>query len=158
MRKAIFCILFAMSFVIFAACGGVNEKGGVEDFEFFIRFGVFGQSSYDSATGVLIKTADTIERSPEDYKTVFILSSELRAEIYGIISDLNIENYPDEFEPYEYEGQTIASSPSRTIILTVGDKTVSCISISLGGSSENPKGDKFLQATDRITEIIENSE
>ena len=97
-----------------------NAPTGADDHtDFFLRWGVFGISSYDSKTGVLIKTTDVFNRSPDDYKTSLTLSDAQRLRIDELINELDIESYPDEYDPYLAEdGTTIESSPSATIVLS----------------------------------------
>ena len=126
--------------------------------DFFLRWGVFGISSYDSKTGVLIKTTDVIEHSPDDYKTALTLSNTQRLRIDELLNELDIESYPDEYDPYlADDGTTIETSPSTTIVLTVGGKTVACRGVSLGGPAGTEKGKNFLDTIDEITSIITSS-
>jgi len=137
-----------------------NAATGADDHtDFFLRWGVFGISSYDSKTGVLIKTTDVFNRSPDDYKTSLTLSDAQRLRIDELINELDIESYPDEYDPYLAEdGTTIGSSPSATIVLTAGGKTITCSGVSLGGAAGTEKGKEFLDTIGEITSIITSSD
>ncbi len=124
-----------------------------DDFDFSLRFNTFGTSYYDSKTGTLIKTNDVINRSAEEYKTIFLLSDEQKAEIKKAVEELNIESYPDKYNPYG----PLSSAPSETMIFTVGDKTISCEGVSLGGEAEDEKAQKFLDVINMIKKYIYSS-
>ena len=67
--------------------------------------------------------------------------------------------YPDVYDPFETEdGATVSSSPSQTIVLTVGDKTISCPDVALGGASASPRGQEFLKAVDAIVEMLTSTD
>jgi len=162
MKRIISLILVAVFAVIAASCGKSSTTSvtdGDKSLDFSLRWGVFGISSYNSKTGELIKTTDVIERSPDEYKTTFILSDEQRGYVSKILTDLKFSTYPDEFDPYmNDDGSTVMSSPSSTIILTVGDKTISCRDISLVGRAGSEMGERFLTAVGKITELLTSSE
>ena len=169
-RIVSFALILALAGVLFASCGKTSDTdlnpGHTvapadlgETYNFSIRWGVLGQSSYNSKTGVLIKTTAVIDRSPDDYKTTLILSEEQHEYVSKILQKLGYAEYPDEFDPYLTEdGQTIRSSPSDTIILTVGLKTISCVDISLFGTPGTERGARFIDAVDKIIEMITSSD
>ena len=135
-----------------------NSETGKKQFEnhidFSLNWNILGKSFYDSKTGILIKTDDVIERAPEDYRTELKLSESQRNRIDDILKNLDIESYPDEFDPYKAGDECLTSSPSRDLILKVGEKTVSCKEIALYGSSQSERGQKFLNAVEEIIDII----
>ena len=83
-----------------------------EDFSFSLNWGVEGISSYDSATGKLVKDNEAyyVAEFTTDY-TFKALDIEY---IYILLMDLNIDKYPDEYAP-----NINPTSPSEKIILTV---------------------------------------
>ena len=90
-----------------------NSTAGVpEDFSFALTWGVYGISSYDSVTGRLVKTTDATQ--PADYVTYYELTEEDREYIYNLIYALDVDSYPDTYDP----GNGM-SKPSMTLILTV---------------------------------------
>lgn len=125
----------------------------VDTLSFSLVWGCYGISSYDSETGRLVKTTDAT--NPEDYITTLQLDGTQQFEIQELLWDLDIEEYPDEYDPH---GGGLASSPSMTLILTVrsGDqiKTVRAENIALTFESNDPKGQKFLDVCKGIRDIL----
>lgn len=123
---------------------------------FSLTWNTYGISSYDSATERLVKTTDAT--NPEDYVTTLQLTEAQKFEIWKLLWDLDIETYPDEYNPHG----DLASSPSMTLILTLrnGDniKTVRAKDIALSYESNNPKGQKFLDVCKRIQDILTATE
>jgi len=129
-----------------------------EDFDFSLTWGCYGISSYDSKSGVLVKTTDATH--PEDYVACYKLSEEEKQQIYEIIRTLNPEDYPDVYDPQEGE---CMSEPSMTLVLTVKsngtEKAISAKDIAYAFTAKNKKGQAFLTACDRIkTLLIETEE
>lgn len=127
-----------------------------EDFAFSIVWNTYGISSYDSATGRLVKTTDAT--NPDDYVTTLELSGEDMEEIWHIINDLGMENYPEEYDPFE----GVSSVPSQTIILsTVTDgaqEEIRCEDIAIASDSTTKKGRAFLAAVNDIINVIESTD
>ncbi len=127
------------------------------NFEFSLTWGCYGISSYDSKTERLVKTTDAAR--PEDYITTYSLTTEQWLKIINCFSELNIESYPDEYDPH---GGTLSSDPSMTLTLTVrsGDfsKTVTARDIALTYECEDPKGQKFLDVCKVIRDILTSSD
>ncbi|MGN0628618.1 MAG: hypothetical protein ACI4IW_03200 [Oscillospiraceae bacterium] len=127
-----------------------------EDFAFSIVWNTYGISSYDSATGRLVKTTDAT--NPDDYMTTLELSGKDMEEIWHIINNLGMENYPEEYNPVE----GASSVPYQTIILsTVTDgaqKEIRCEDIAIASESATKKGRAFLTAVRDIINIIESTD
>ena len=127
-----------------------------EDFEFSLTWGCSGISSYDSATGKLVKTTDAT--NPDDYVTYYELSDEEKQLIYEHIRSLNPKSYPDEYDPHINQ----ASSPPMTLILSVNvngaQKTIKAENISLSFDSRSIKGQKFLTACENIIALLKDTE
>ena len=153
--KKLFCILCVLCLLAAVGCAGPEEKKPAEvpaDFSFAITWNVYGVSSYDSATGRLVKTTDAAH--PEDYATEYRLTQEERAEIYALLTDLSLERYPDEYDPDPGQG----SSPSETLILTVrengAEKTVVCRGVAIGGTGKDAMGKAFRAAIKKISGLL----
>ena len=84
-----------------------------EDFSFSLVWGAYGTSSYDSRTGKLVKTTDATH--PEDYVTYLHLSGETLDYFYGLLRDLDVEAFPDEYDPDRH----IMCEPSSALTVTV---------------------------------------
>ena len=83
-----------------------------EDFSFSLNWGVEGISSYDSATGKLVK--DNEAYYVVEFTTDYTFKGLDMEYIYILLMDLNIDKYPDEYAP-----NVNPISPSEKIILTV---------------------------------------
>ena len=127
-----------------------------DNLSFSLTWNTYGISSYDSATGKLVKTTDAT--NPEDYVTTLELDGTPLFEIWELLWELDIETYPDEYNPHG----GLASSPSMTLILTLreGDKvkTVRADDIALSYESDDPKGQKFLDTCKGIQDILTATE
>ena len=141
--------------------GNGNMDGAVntdvpDNLSFSLTWNTYGISSYDSATGKLVKTTDAT--NPEDYVTTLELDGTQLFEIWELLWELDIETYPDEYNPHG----GLASSPSMTLILTLreGDKvkTVRAEDIALSYESDDPKGQKFLDTCKAIRDILTATE
>ncbi|MBR6557496.1 MAG: hypothetical protein IKT70_00635 [Clostridia bacterium] len=133
-----------------------------DDFFFSLRFGTYGESSYDSQSGKLIKTRNSTH--PEDYDTTLTLTEEEMREIYGLIRKININTYPDNYDPINPPDaeDKLMSIPYTTLSLTarygVIPKTVHCEEVAFGGGGYDEKSRAFLDCVYRIRDIIVNSE
>ena len=127
-----------------------------DDFSFSLVWGVFGISSYDSKTGKLVKTTDATD--PDDFVTYYHLTDEERAYVYGLIRELDINSYPDTYNPMP----GMMSKPSATLILTVfvdgEEKTVRAEDISLMYRSDNERGQAFLDTCSAISNMLTETE
>ena len=121
-----------------------------EDFRFALVWGVYGISSYDSQTGKLVKTTDT--KTPEKYITTLTLDEDEMQMIYGLISSLNLNAYPKEYDPFNdpKSESKVYQTPSVTWEIQVFAKgkeyVISCPNIA-GGT---PKG-----YNDRATAFVD---
>ena len=138
--------------------GDGNVDGAVgtdvpDNLSFSLTWNTYGISSYDSATGKLIKTTDAT--NPEDYITTLQLDGQQLFGIWELLWELDIETYPDEYDPHSGE---LSSDPSMTLILTLRDgdkvKTVRAEDIALTYESNDPKGQKFLDTCKGIRDIL----
>ena len=121
------------------------------DFSFALTWNCYGVSSYDSATGKLVKTTDATH--PEDYVTCHALTDGEREYVYNLNCDLDVNSYPDEYDPGNG-----GSEPPMTLILTVRaggvEKTIRAEHISLLFESENEKGQRFLSTCKDICNML----
>ena len=124
---------------------------------FSITWGTYGISSYDSKTGTLIKTKDATY--PEVYSANRMLTDEQYDKIWNLIESLDIESYPDDYDPHYGE---LRSTPTLTLILTVEsdtvNKTVTAENIALTYKSDFKKGQKFLDVFKEIESILTSTE
>ena len=130
-----------------------------EDFAFSIVWGTYGISSYDSKTGKLVKTKDATDVSK--YTCTVYLAEDQMAEAYRILlSDINIFQYPDRYDPFNAPGAEIrvASEPNQTIIISVTadgrTKTVTCSEVAFGASEYCEEARTFMRAENEIVALI----
>ena len=104
---------------------------------FSLVWNTYGISSYDSKTGVLVKTKDATDVSR--YTTELRLTSDELAACYNaLFVEINIMDYPDKYDPFNAPGATsrFMSEPNQTIIITATadgvTKTVKCEGIAFG--------------------------
>lgn len=129
-----------------------------DDLDFSISFNNGGESSYNSKTKVLTKTEwGYIKRTPEEYKTLLVLNDEQKAVVKEALDSININDYPDSYNPFEEDKNYICSVPSESVSLRIGNKTVVCNDISYDSISENDKGKKFMTAVSTIKKVIKES-
>ena len=130
-----------------------------DDFSFTIVWGTYGISSYDSKTGVLIKSKDATDVSR--YTTTYKASNEVLFKIYELLFDkIKINSYPDEYDPFNSpDAETrISSSPNQTIIISVTaygeEKTVRCENICFGSKGYDERATQFLEAEFAIVDFL----
>lgn len=122
------------------------------NYSFSLTWNTYGTSSYDSKTGTLIKSSDAT--NPKDYTTNLNLNEQQYAAIWKLIQGLDIESYPDEYNPH-VNG---SSEPYMTLILSVKadgiDKTVTVPETVISYETNNKKGQKFLDVCKGIRDIL----
>ena len=140
-----------------------KEKAGVSsvstnypNYSFSLTWNTYGISSYDSKTGTLIKTSDAT--NPKEYTTNLKLTEQQYSAIWKLIKGLDIESYPDEYNPH---GNGV-STPYMTLILSVKadgiDKTITVKETMLSYEADNKKGQKFLDTCKGIRDILTATE
>ena len=154
MRRTALLVICLSMLIALAGCGQsqISTESVPEDFSFSLTWGCYGISSYNSATGELIKTTDAT--NPSDYVTNYTLSVEEKSKIYDMISSLNLYSYPDSYNPNE----GVFSDPSMTLVLTIHlngtDKTVRAENIATSFVSKSKKGRSFLTTCKNISEML----
>lgn len=140
-----------------------KEEAGVSsvstnypNYSFSLTWNTYGISSYDSKTGTLIKTSDAT--NPKEYTTNLKLTEQQYSAIWKLIKGLDIESYPDEYNPHGNG----ASTPYMTLILSVKadgiDKTITVKETMLSYEANNKKGQKFLDTCKGIRDILTATE
>lgn len=132
--------------------GVSSPSANYPNYSFSLTWNTYGISSYDSKTGMLIKTKDAT--NPKDYTTNLKLTEQQYAAIWKLIKSLDIESYPDNYNPHK----GAASTPYMTLILSVKadgiDKTITVKETVLSYETNNTKGQKFLDTCKGIRDII----
>lgn len=132
--------------------GVITPSANYPNYSFSLTWNTYGISSYDSKTGTLIKTKDAT--NPKDYTTNLKLTEKQYSEIWKLIKSLDIESYPDNYNPHK----GAASTPYMTLILSMKadgiDKTITVKETVLSYETNNTKGQKFLDTCKGIRDII----
>ncbi len=130
-----------------------------EDFAFSIVWGTYGNSSYDSKTGKLVKTKNATDVSK--YTCNVLLTKEQMIEVSRILlSDIDLFKYPDSYDPFNAPDAKfkMMSEPSQTIIISVTangrTKTVTCSNVAYGSSGYCKEARAFMSAENKIVELI----
>ena len=151
MRRIVCAICALLVLCAGAGCGKKTEEVPAE-FSFALTWGVFGISSYDSATGRLVKTSD------EDIETVYQLTEQERQQVWEWLCELDVKSYPDEYDP----NPDVGCDPAETLILTVrtaeGEKTITARDTAYAETSKDTKGDLFLKACRAIQRLLTDTE
>ena len=138
-----------------AATGETDENGVPTDFEFSITWGCYGDSTYNSKTGELVKQKAATKVG--DYTTTYFLTDGQRAKIYDLVKEMNPSSYPDEYNPIKG-----MSTPSRDIVFTVTyggkTKTITCKDVALSNNPKGSKGKKFMAVHDAIVNALTTSD
>lgn len=131
--------------------------GSLDSFRFSMTWGCYGISSYDSTTGKLVKSSDATH--PEDYTTTYSLTEEQKQQIYDWIEELQMNEYPDTYDPFDGK---LFSNPSMTLILSVQtdtmQKTIRAKDIAFTYKADNKKGQNFLAVCQSIERMLTETE
>ena len=103
-----------------------------------------------------MKTTDATH--PEDYVTNCTLPDDETERIYDFIRALNVNDYPEIYNPHG----NAASSPPMSLILTVRlggkEKIIKAEDIAISYETNNKKGQNFLTTCKAIIDILTNTE
>ena len=155
MKKQIACFLAMALLLCFSGCSTTAlPKEMPDDFSFVLAWGIYGTgNSYDSKTGILTKAVS------EDNVTEYVLSQEETEYIYNLLYALNIECYPETYDPH---GGRLTSSPPMALYLTVRigntERTIEAKDIACVYDADNKKGKRFLTACKEILDILTATE
>lgn len=138
--------------IILWAKKNAGAEDAYSDFSFSLTWNTYGISSYNSSTGKLVKSTDAT--NPDDYVTTYYLTDAQKQKIYELIEELDINSYPDEYNPHK----NAVSTPYMTLILSVKtreyEKTVTVKETVLSYDANNRKGQKFLDVCKTIEDIL----
>ncbi len=157
MKKLISLVLTLIFVLSLVSCQHQNQDDATPtDLSFSLTWGCGGDNSYDSAAGRLAKR--TPSTHPDDAVATYHLTGEEKAFIYDLIAALDIDSYPDVYDPHP----NMLSSPSMTLVLTVNQngtqKTVTAKNIALPFSSDDEKGQAFLSTCKAIIDLLTATE
>ncbi|MGI6507469.1 MAG: hypothetical protein ACOX4A_03645 [Saccharofermentanales bacterium] len=136
-----------------------------DDFSFSITWGIYGESTYDSRNGELVKTKNAT--TPSDYITKLILTENQKLTIYKLLTeDIDLSLYPAYYDPFNAPNTDIfiASDPSQTIRLSFTanghTRSVGCVNIAVAGMEEcyEKKGEDLLKVALSISELLMDTE
>ena len=160
-RRICACCAVLLLGALAAGCGKTAAPENAPENEpeitsFALTWGCYGISSYDSATGALVKTTDATH--PEDYVTEYRLTEQERQEVWQLLRELDANSYPDRYSP----NPELHSEPSETLILTVrtaaGEKTITARDTAFASTAESAEGRAFLQTCRTIERLLTGTE
>lgn len=143
-----------------AELGWWMSSDNIESFAF--TFGTYGISSYDSSTGMLVKTTDATH--PEDYVTTMFFDEEEWKEISEMLAELKIMEYPEFYDPINAPDSETRkdSSPKSPVKLTVVTdrwaKTVECANTTFSYVGYDEASQRFLDVCKRLQQMITETE
>ncbi len=147
MNKKILSLILVLILLLSVVGCKAQGEDMPEDFSFSLTWNVNGISSYDSKTGKLVKEDDAT--NADDYTAYYQLTDEDKEYIYNLISELDIDSYPEKHDP-----KSGTSKPAMKLALTVNgngkQKTVTAAGLALQFTSEDAKGQAFLSACENI--------
>ena len=123
-----------------------------DDFSFSLVWGAYGTSSYDSRTGKLVKTTDAT--NPEDYVTYLRLSDETLDYFYRLLRDLDVEDYPDEYDPDPHTMCTPSSALTVTVRAGGKTKVVKVDDMAASPIAFIGKSKKYIEACTTIRDFL----
>lgn len=152
--RIILCVLMILSL------GACSAKEGTDpvvpaDFSFFLRWGVYGSSFYDSESGELLKSNAEPER--EKYTATLMLSDEQRRQAWETVANLDWDAYVTEDGTYD-PNPGMMSAPSLAIELIVEENgklhRILCPKVAIASGSPHRDGQALLSAVDALTDLL----
>ena len=131
-----------------------------DKYSFSLRFGIYGERFYDSASGKLVKVAS----KPQKDQAEFFMSEEDFDTVLNMIWAMDISSYPSKYDPINPPDaeEKLVSNPYETIVFTYRtenyETTITCEEVALGGGGYDEKSRAFLELCDYIERIVVNSE
>ena len=129
---------------------------GIPNYEFTLSWGAYGNHSYDSETGKLVKMKEATH--PEDYETVHLLTEDERVRCWQYLMNSNYTAFPEGFDP----DKNVASEPPSAISLSVtceGEtKKVSCSDSAYFIETAEPGVPEFFENIGEITQLLMETE
>ncbi len=129
--------------------------GKYSKFSFALTWNTYGCSSYDSLTGVLVKTKDA--PNPKEFTTTYHLTEEQKRSVFNYFRTINFDAFPDVYEPCES-----ISTPCITLVLTIryGEKvktiTANCVDYDFIGKDESAT--TFLNACKYLFTMLQSTD
>ena len=157
MKKIALIFTFIMLLPCFSACGSKTlPKERPDDFSFSLVWGAYGTSSYDSRTGKLVKTTDATH--PEDYVTYLHLSDETLDYFYDLLLDLDIDDFPEEYDPDPHTMCEPPSALSITVRASGKTKTVKVDDMAVSPLALIGKSKRYIETCSAIRNFLIRAE
>jgi hypothetical protein len=157
MKKFALILALLMLIPCLSGCGEkILPQERPEDFSFSLIWGAYGTSSYDSRTGKLVKTTDATH--PEDYVTYLHLSDETLDYFYGLLRDLDVESFPDEYDPDRHTMCEPSSALTVTVRAGGRTKTVRVDDMAASRIAYIGKCKKYIETCTAIRDFLMQTE
>lgn len=149
-KKIVLSVVFVFSLsLILASCNANNQmpENKPSDFNFVLNYGVDAKNQLDTQKEMFTK--DMV--MDPSVTTTLKLTDEEMDEIYTLMKNINILNYPDNFNPFSNSDQTPYSTYSFKIIVNGKEKNINWKDES---GSNNKEAVDLRNLIKRIQEII----
>lgn len=149
-KKIVLCVVFVFSLsLILASCNANNQmpENKPSDFNFVLNYGVEAKNQLDTQKEMFTK--DMV--MDPSVTTTLKLTDEEMDEIYTLMKNINILNYPDNFNPFSNSLMTPYSTYSFKIIVNGKEKNINWKDES---GSNNKEAVDLRNLIKRIQEII----
>lgn len=157
MKKFALILAFLMLLTSLTGCANkILPKECPDDFSFSLTWGAYGTSSYDSRTGKLVKTTDAT--NPEEYVTYLHLSDKTLEYFYGLLRDLDVESFPDEYDPDRHTMCTPSSALTVTVRAGGRTKTVRVDDMAASRIAYIGKCKKYIETCTAIRDFLMQTE
>lgn len=157
MKKFALILALLMLIPCLSGCGEkILPQERPEDFSFSLIWGTYGTSLYDSRTGKLVKTTDAT--NPEDYVTYLHLSDKTLDYFYGLLRDLDIEDFPEEYDPDRHTMCTPSSALTVTVRAGGRTKTVRVDDMAASRIAYIGKCKKYIETCAAIRDFLMQTE
>ena len=157
MKKFALILALLMLLTPLVGCGEkLLPEERPDDFSFSLVWGAYGTSSYDSRMGKLVKTTDAT--NPEDYVTYLQLSDETLDYFYRLLRDLDVEDYPDEYDPDPHTMCSPSSALSITVRAGGRTKTVRVDDMAASRIAYIGKCKKYIETCTAIRDFLMQTE
>ena len=157
MKKFALILALLMLIPCLSGCGEkILPQERPEDFSFSLVWGTYGTSSYDSLTGKLVKTTDATH--PEEYVTYLHLSDKTLEYFYGLLRDLDIEDFPEEYDPDRHTMCTPSSALTVTVRAGGRTKTVMVDDMATSRIAYIGKCKKYIETCAAIRDFLMQTE
>ena len=153
-KKIVLCVVLVFSLsLILASCNANNQmlENKPSDFNFVLNYGVDAKNQLDTQKELFTKD---MVMDPSVTTTLKLTDEEMN-EIYTLMKNINIFNYPNNFNSYSHSRRTPYSTYSFKIIVNGKEKNINWKD---EGASDNKDAVDLRNLIIRIQEIVRSKD